>query len=83
MDFDDLAPAEEQVRRAYSRGETVDFRAAEGEDPGAGADWGPKRTIRASVLKALLVSTPQEDGQIAALRIRGARVTGTPNLASG
>ncbi|MEU6072048.1 membrane-associated oxidoreductase [Streptomyces sp. NPDC047082] len=83
MDFDDLTPAEEQVRRAYSRGETVDFRAAEDEDPADGADWGPQRTIRASVLKALLLSAPQEDGRIAALRLRGARVTGTLNLAYG
>jgi hypothetical protein len=80
MDTDDLSPAERRVWQAFPRGETVNFHAGESEDAAAGADWGPERTLRASVLKALLVSAPQEDGEIAALRVTGARITGALDL---
>ncbi|MEV0640521.1 membrane-associated oxidoreductase [Streptomyces sp. NPDC050619] len=80
MEIDNLTPAELRVWRAFSRGEFVDFRAAEDEDAAAGADWGPERTLRASMLRALLVSAPQEDGEIAALRVTGARITGALDL---
>ncbi|MER5216540.1 membrane-associated oxidoreductase [Streptomyces sp. NPDC002838] len=80
MEINELTPAEAQVWRAFPRGETVDFRTAEDEDTAAGTDWGPERTLRASVLRALLVSAPQEDGEIAALRVMGARITGALDL---
>ncbi|MFE1770735.1 membrane-associated oxidoreductase [Streptomyces sp. NPDC059008] len=76
----DLTPAETQVWRAFPRGESVDFRTAENEDPALCDTWGAERTLRASVLRALLVKAPREEGEIAALKITGARITGTLDL---
>lgn len=58
----------------------MDFRAAENEDPALGNTWGAERTVRASVLRALLLKAPQEEGEIAALKITGARITGVLDL---
>ncbi|MFJ7335230.1 membrane-associated oxidoreductase [Streptomyces sp. NPDC101116] len=80
MQIDTMTPAEERMWRAFARGESVDFRGPAGEDPGQGADWGPERTVRAAVVRALLLSAPQEDGETAALRLAGARITGVLNL---
>jgi hypothetical protein len=80
MMVNDLTPAERRVWNAYPRGQSVDFRAAPDEDASTGAGWGPERTLRASVLRELLISAPQEEGQIAGLKIAGARITGTLHL---
>ncbi|MEU9332585.1 membrane-associated oxidoreductase [Streptomyces sp. NPDC048290] len=81
MEIDDLTAAERRVWRAFPRGGTVDFRCAgPADDPADGADWGPERTLRASVLKALLVSGPQVEGEVPALRVAGARITGPLDL---
>lgn len=58
----------------------MDFRAAENEDPALGATWGAERTVRASVLRSLLLTSPQREGEIAALKITGARITGVLDL---
>ncbi|MDX3451479.1 membrane-associated oxidoreductase [Streptomyces sp. ME02-8801-2C] len=81
MEINDLTPAEERVWRAFPKGEPVDFREgeAEADNPATGADWGPERTIRASVLRALLLRA-QQDGEVPRLRLSGARVTGQLNL---
>ncbi|MEU6058457.1 membrane-associated oxidoreductase [Streptomyces sp. NPDC047097] len=76
----DLTPAETRVWRAFPRGESVDFRAAGDEPPAPGDDWGAERTVRASVLRALLVKAPREEGEIAALAVTGARITGALEL---
>ncbi|MFG2125837.1 membrane-associated oxidoreductase [Streptomyces sp. NPDC048710] len=83
MDMNDLAPAELRLWRAFSRGAAVDFRTAEDEDPAQGEGWGPERTVRAAVLRALLLDGPQDDGEIAALRLDGARITGVLDLQYG
>ncbi len=57
----------------------MDFRV-ENEDPAPGNPWGAERTIRASVLRTLLLKAPQEEGEIAALKITGARITGVLDL---
>jgi hypothetical protein len=80
MEINDLTPAELRIWRAFTRGERVDFRASDDEDAADGASWGPERTIRASALKALLLHAPQEDGEIAALKVSGARITGPLDL---
>lgn len=74
-----MTPAEERVWRAFGRGADVDLREPADGDPARGADWGPERTLRAAVVRALLLSAPQEDGETAALRLAGARITGTLN----
>ncbi|MCC2271305.1 membrane-associated oxidoreductase [Streptomyces sp. CT1-17] len=75
MEINDLTPAETRVWHAFASGASVDFRATEDEDPADGASWGPERTVRASVLRALLLDGPQQDGRVAALSLAGARVT--------
>ncbi|MFI2413383.1 membrane-associated oxidoreductase [Streptomyces sp. NPDC018947] len=79
-DTDDLTPAETRVWRAFPRGSSVDFRADGDEAPEPGDTWGAERTVRASVLRALLLRAPQEEGEIAALKITGARITGVLDL---
>ncbi|MFJ4081981.1 membrane-associated oxidoreductase [Streptomyces iakyrus] len=83
MEITDMTPAEERVWRAFPRGENVDLRDQGDADPARGADWGPEQTVRATVLRALLLSAPQEDGETASLRLAGARITGTLNLQYG
>ncbi|MEU5389828.1 membrane-associated oxidoreductase [Streptomyces tibetensis] len=80
MEIDDMTPAEERVWRAFPRGQDVDLRSPAHENPARGEDWGPERTVRAVVVRALLLSAPQEDGETAALRLAGARITGVLNL---
>ncbi|MEU6914117.1 membrane-associated oxidoreductase [Streptomyces olindensis] len=80
MQIDDMTPAEERVWRAFPRGADVDFREPADEAPARGTEWGPERTVRAAVLRALLLSAPQEDGETAALRLAGARITGVLDL---
>lgn len=78
-----MTPAELRVWRAFPRGEAMDFRAAEDEDAAEGADWGPERTVRARVLRALMLNGPQEEGEIPALKLAGARITGVLGLQYG
>ncbi|MFJ2813102.1 membrane-associated oxidoreductase [Streptomyces sp. NPDC087294] len=83
MENDDLTPAETSVWRAFACGHPVDFRTGPDEDATGEDTWGPERTLRASVLKTLLVSAPRQEGEIAALKVRGARITGTLRLTHG
>lgn len=83
MEINDLTPAEQQVWRAFSTGAAVDFREGDDEDTAEGASWGPERTVRAAVLRALLLNGPQEPGEIAAVKLNGARITGVLDLRYG
>ncbi|MBC9712035.1 membrane-associated oxidoreductase [Streptomyces sp. TRM66268-LWL] len=83
MEPRDLTPAEARVWAAFPRGTALDFRTAEDEDITLGAGWGPDRTLRAEVLTALLLDGPRESGEIPALRIAGARITGQLALLYG
>ncbi|MGW5104480.1 membrane-associated oxidoreductase [Streptomyces sp. NPDC004100] len=75
----ELTPAETRVWQAFPRGESVDFRA-EDEDPALDITYDAERTVRARVLRALLLKASREEGEIAALRITGARITGVLDL---
>ncbi|MEU1706590.1 membrane-associated oxidoreductase [Streptomyces sp. NPDC005706] len=83
METNDLSPVELRVWQAFAAGVAVDLRTAEDEDTAQGADWGPDRTVRASVLRALLLNGPLEQGEIPALRLGGARITGVLDLSHG
>ncbi|MDC2957844.1 membrane-associated oxidoreductase [Streptomyces gilvifuscus] len=83
MEINELTEAERRVWRAFATGTAVDFRAGDDEDAAQGAQWGPERTVRASVLRALLLNGPQEPGEIAALKLAGARITGVLDLRYG
>jgi hypothetical protein len=74
MDTRDLTAAERRVRRAFATGTEAAFG-----DP-SGDAWGPDRTVRADVLRALLTGPPPDGAPVPALRVTGARVTGTLDL---
>ncbi|GHF44257.1 membrane-associated oxidoreductase [Streptomyces griseosporeus] len=80
MDTDDLTPAERRVREAFVTGAHLDFRPSPDDDPADGAAWGPERTVRAEVLRALLLDGPRRTGEIPALNLAGARITGRLDL---
>ncbi|GGZ02328.1 membrane-associated oxidoreductase [Streptomyces poonensis] len=82
MMINDLTPAERRVWEAFPRGASVDFRTADDEDAASGGGWGPERTVRAAVLRALLLGGPEEEREIAALKLTGARITGLLDLNS-
>ncbi|MEU8586908.1 membrane-associated oxidoreductase [Streptomyces sp. NPDC048664] len=79
----ELTPAERRVREAFPLGERVDFGEDADDDPAAGASWGPERTLRAEVLRALLLGGPVRPDRTAGLNVRGARITGVLDLKYG
>lgn len=83
MAVTDLTPAERRVWEAFPLGEGIDFRESADEGSAAGASWGPERTVRAEVLRALLIDGPAHDGEIAGLKLTGARITGQLDLTYG
>ncbi len=78
MEITDLTPAERRVQDAFPSGSPVDFRtgSAADDDPEGGAGWGAERTVRAEVLRTLLLGGAGAPGQVPALRVMGARITG-------
>ncbi|MFE1932616.1 membrane-associated oxidoreductase [Streptomyces sp. NPDC059474] len=83
MEIADLTPAERRVWEAFPLGEGVDMRESADDDPAAGGSWGPERTVRAEVLRALLVDGPSRGGEIAGLKLAGARIIGQLDLRYG
>ncbi|MFD8981324.1 membrane-associated oxidoreductase [Streptomyces sp. NPDC059564] len=81
MEITDLTPAERRVWDAFPRGEGVDFREQPEDSSVDGADWGPDRTLRAEVLRALLLGAgPAEEGRVAGLKVKGAKIVGKLDL---
>ncbi|MEV8315639.1 membrane-associated oxidoreductase [Streptomyces sp. NPDC059900] len=80
MENIELTAVERRVWQAYARGRTVDLRPVDGAEADSGAEWGPGRTVRAEVLRALLVEGPRETGETPLLRLTGARITGRLDL---
>ncbi|WEH14298.1 pentapeptide repeat-containing protein [Streptomyces sp. VNUA24] len=78
MMINDLTAAERRVWDAFPLGAAVDFTS--GDPTADDAAPGPERTVRARVLRALLLTAPQEEGEVAALRIEGARISGALDL---
>ncbi|MGQ5637290.1 MULTISPECIES: membrane-associated oxidoreductase [unclassified Streptomyces] len=83
MEITDLTPAERRVWEAFPLGEGIDFREGEDEDAADGAAWGPGRTLRALVLRELLLGGPVREGRVAGLKVTGARITGRLDLTYG
>jgi hypothetical protein len=79
---DDLEEPERLLWLAYARGAWADLRAGGPSDGLAGAaSWGPERTVRAEVIRGLLLgANPGEPGAAPAVRLRGARITGRLDL---
>ncbi|MCH0563496.1 MULTISPECIES: membrane-associated oxidoreductase [unclassified Streptomyces] len=80
MEIGDLTPAERRVRDAFATGVHLDFRPSPDDRAADGAGWGAERTVRAHVLRALLLDGPRQDGEIPALNVAGARITGRLDL---
>ncbi|MEU7582620.1 membrane-associated oxidoreductase [Streptomyces sp. NPDC041068] len=80
MEISQLTAAERRVWEAYPLGRKVDFRPTDRESAMSGAGWGPERTVRAEVLRALLLDGPRRDGETAKLHLTGARVIGRLDL---
>lgn len=80
--YEELTPPEQQLWDAYPTGHSVDFRRGASEDaPEGGGDWGGERTVRASVVTALLLGgNPGQPGSVPALRLAGARINGVLDL---
>ncbi|MCT2593586.1 membrane-associated oxidoreductase [Streptomyces sp. N2-109] len=83
MEITDLSPAERRVWEAFPLGQGVDFRTGADDDPAAGSAWGADRSVRAEMLRALLFDGPQTNGEIAGLKLTGARITGQLDLRYG
>lgn len=80
MEINELTAAERRVWEAFPDGAEVDFRRSPDEDPADGADWGPERTVRARVLRSLLLDGPARAAEIPVLKLIGARITGRLDL---
>jgi hypothetical protein len=76
---ENLSDAERLMWEAFPRGELVDLRSGDAriDDPAGGWEWGPERTVRAEVLKVLLLGVRAvEPGYTAKLALAGARIVG-------
>ncbi|TDD68872.1 hypothetical protein [Actinomadura rubrisoli] len=83
MKIEDLTPSERLLWEAFPSGESIDLSSGDPalDDPGTSARWGHERFVRAEVLVALLVGAVEpEPGRVAAVRLGGARITGSLNL---
>ncbi|MFF4951467.1 oxidoreductase [Streptomyces chattanoogensis] len=83
LSYDELTPPERELWDAFPEGRRVDLRTGtpEADDPAAGAQWGPERSVRAAVVAALLLGANDErSGAVAALLLTGARITGRLDL---
>ncbi|WP_447037322.1 membrane-associated oxidoreductase [Streptomyces sp. DSM 118878] len=80
MEISELNDAERRVWEAFPLGGTVDFQEGPDDAPGPDADWGPARTVRAEVLRALLLGGAATEGNTPVLRVTGARVSGVLDL---
>jgi hypothetical protein len=76
VEINDLTPAERRVWDAFPRGEAVDFVEDYGELPEDRELSLPERTLRASVLRRLLLRGDRADGHTAEVWVAGARITG-------
>ncbi|MFE0100109.1 membrane-associated oxidoreductase [Streptomyces sp. NPDC059009] len=80
MELSQLSEAELRVWEAFPVGRTVDFRERHREPADGGEGWGDERTVRAEVLRALLIEEPRQTGETPVLRIAGARISGKLDL---
>ena len=79
LDAHDMTDCERRLARAAGTGDLVDLGENGDDDPCAGAEWGPERTVRAEVLYQLLVGEPGARAVV----LRAARISGGLNLEAG
>lgn len=72
---------EDRLRAAFVSGELLDLRSGDDDDPRQASTWPQSRQVGAASMMALLLGgTQAEPGQVAMLRLAGARVTGQLDL---
>ncbi|MFI6600010.1 hypothetical protein ACIBHX_27530 [Nonomuraea sp. NPDC050536] len=72
---------EDRLRAAFVRGNLLDLRSGGDDDPRQAATWPESRQVSAASMTALLLGGAQaEPGQVAMLRLAGARITGQLDL---
>jgi len=76
-----LEPPEQVLLESASAGMYLDLAGDGRVDHQAMSEWGPGRTVRAAVLRHLLVG-PQGDVDSKGVRLRGARISGQLDLES-
>ncbi|MCO5992035.1 hypothetical protein [Actinoallomurus rhizosphaericola] len=80
MKIADLTAFEREVWDAFPRGRDVESPDAGNDKAEEGRSWGPDRTVRAEVLRKLLLTSCPADGEVAALRLAGVRISGRLDL---
>ncbi|MEV7086540.1 oxidoreductase [Streptomyces sp. NPDC093085] len=81
-----LSAAEVGMWQSFRNGSTYDLSTSDPlrNDPFSPRPWPMDRSVRARVIALLLLSGPPAlPGRVAALKLRGAQITGTLNLAGG
>ncbi|MGD3104947.1 oxidoreductase [Streptomyces sp. YGL11-2] len=81
-----LTSAEWSMWQAFRNGSTCDLhtREASRDDPHGQHLWGPERRVRARILALLLLDgPPAQPGRVSALKLTGAYITDTLDLAGG
>lgn len=80
---EELTEPELLMWKAFPSGALVDLRSGDpvADNPGRGGGWDDGRTVRAEVIRAILLgSCEPEPGAVAALRLAGARISGCLEL---
>ncbi|MGW4393453.1 oxidoreductase [Streptomyces sp. NPDC004685] len=83
LSYDELTSPERDLWDAFPEGRRVDLRTGvpEEDDVAEGGQWGPGRTVRATVIVALLLgANTEQSGAVACLRLAGARISGRLHL---
>ncbi|MFJ6785866.1 oxidoreductase [Streptomyces yangpuensis] len=84
LSYDQLTSPERELWDRFPEGRLVDLRTGVPEEDrvSAGEQWGSRRTVRASVIAALIQgANTAQMGAVACLRLAGARISGHLNLA--
>ncbi|MEV5534357.1 oxidoreductase [Streptomyces prunicolor] len=84
LSYDELTSSEREVWDAFPEGHRVDLRTGVPEEDrvAASGQWGSGRTVRATVIVALLLgANTVQSGAVGCLRLVGARISGHLNLA--
>ena len=80
---EDLTDSERRLWDGFPHGGPVDLRTGDPDldNPATGAQWEARRTIRADVIRSLLLGgRGLEEGTVPAVRLIGARITGSLDL---
>ncbi|UNO42611.1 oxidoreductase [Streptomyces sp. MST-110588] len=81
-----LTSAEWSMWQAFRNGSTCRLHSGDAarDDPHGRYPWGPERSVRARVVALLLLeSPPAQPGRVSALKLTGAYITDTLDLAGG